>query len=52
MQKKSLLTVLLLLCLSLGSAWAQETVSLEEIEKGWKTKPIDNVANGSFGVML
>ncbi|MBE6258058.1 MAG: hypothetical protein E7103_08885 [Prevotella sp.] len=52
MQKKSLLTVLLLLCLSLGSAWAQETVSLEDIEKGWKTKTIDNVANGSLGVML
>lgn len=29
-----------------------ESVGLEEIEKGWKTKTIDNVINGSLGIML
>ena len=30
----------------------QAQTSLEEIDKGWKTKPIDNVINGSLGIML
>lgn len=29
-----------------------KTCSLEEIEKGWKTKAIDKVINGSLGIML
>ena len=53
MQNKSLLIVLLSLCLlSYGSVWAQKSMSLEDIEKGWKTKTINNVANGSLGIML
>ena len=31
---------------------AQDPLGLEDIEKGWKAKTINNVANGSFGVML
>ena len=37
-------------------AWAQdrefESSPLEVIEQGWKTKTIDNVLNGSLGIML
>ena len=29
-----------------------ETCPLEVIDKGWQTKTIDNVINGSFGIML
>ena len=29
-----------------------KSCSLEEIEKGWKTKSIDHVINGSLGIML
>lgn len=29
-----------------------ETTSLTTIDEGWKTKTIDNVINGSFGIML
>ena len=29
-----------------------ETVSLDVLDKGWKTKTIDNVINGSLGIML
>lgn len=34
--------------------WAQEKeyIPLEDIEQGWKTKTIDNVLNGSLGIML
>ncbi len=53
MQNKSLLIALLSLCLlSYGSVWAQKSMSLEDIEKGWKTKTINHVANGSLGIML
>ena len=38
------------------SAWAQErefeSTPLEVIDKGWSTKTIDNVINGSLGIML
>ena len=27
-------------------------MSLEELDKNWKTKTIDNVINGSLGIML
>ena len=48
-------TILLFLVLGL-IVHAQDlqikTCSLEEIEKGWKTKTIDKVINGSLGIML
>jgi hypothetical protein len=34
------------------SAFSQESVSIEEINKGWGTKTINNVINGSLGIML
>ena len=48
------LIVILSVLLSSVSAWAQEReyASLEDIEQGWKTKTIDNVINGSLGIML
>ena len=49
MNMKKLMLLLMACLLSWNTVLAQ---SLEEIEKGWKTKTIDNVANGSFGVML
>ena len=49
MNMKKLMLLLMVCLLSWNTVLAQ---SLEEIEKGWKTKTIDNVANGSFGVML
>ena len=53
MQNKLLSFVLLLTgCLSASTVLAQDAVYLEDIEKGWKTKTIDNVVNGSFGIML
>ena len=53
MQNKLLSFVLLLTgCLSVSTVLAQDPLGLEDIEKGWKTKTINNVANGSFGVML
>ncbi len=42
--------------LLMGTLHAQElafeSTPLETIDKGWKTKPIDNVINGSLGIML
>lgn len=53
MQNKVVSFVLLLACsLSVSPVLAQEPLGLEEIEKGWKTKTIDNVVNGSFGILL
>ena len=53
MQNRLASLVLLLTCgLSVSSVLAQEPVLLEDIEKGWKTKTINNVVNGSFSVML
>lgn len=49
---KKLFLILLTFCLSASTVLAQDSLSLEDIEKGWKTKTIGNVANGSFGVML
>ena len=49
------MTILLLLVFGLFAQAQDETMqscSLEEIAEGWKTKPIDNVVNGSFAVML
>ena len=43
---------LLLACLPLTSALAQQIMYLDDIAKGWKTKTIDNVTNGSLGIML
>ena len=34
------------------SAFSQESVSIEDINKGWGTKTINNVINGSLGIML
>ena len=53
MQNKLLSFVLLLTgCLSVSTVLAQDPSGLVDIEKGWNTKTINNVANGSFGVML
>lgn len=41
---------LFLLCLVGMTAHAQ--TSLEDIDKGWAKKPINNVVNGSLGIML
>ena len=49
------MTILLLLVFGLFAQAQDETMQscpLEEIAEGWKTKPIDNVVNGSFAVML
>ena len=52
---KKLASILLLLVLTV-TAQAQgmkfETTPLEVIDKGWSTKTIDNVINGSLGIML
>ena len=49
----TMMAVILLLAIA---AMAQEKgtayCTLKEIEKGWKTKPITNVINGSLGIML
>ena len=49
---KRLLLILFTILYSLFSIQAQERVSLEDIEKGWGTKTIGNVINGSLGIML
>ena len=53
--KKFVLSMVLCLC-ALGSVQAQnkefESTPLDVIEKGWGTKTIDNVINGSLGIML
>ena len=48
--KKFFFTAMLLLTLSPGLL-AQREVSIEDIDKGWKTKPIENVLNGSIGIL-
>ena len=48
--KKILFTAMLLLAGTL--AQAQQDVFIEDIAKGWKTKPIENVVNGSLGIMM
>ena len=45
----------MLLVLFSGTLYAQETykyVFLEDLDKQWATKPINNVINGSLGIML
>ncbi len=53
--KRLLLTLFAFHC-AVFSVLAQdeptETVWLEDIDKGWSTKPINNVINGSLGIML
>lgn len=41
-----------MLLVTLLTVQAQETTSLETINKGWGTKTINNVINGSLGIML
>ena len=47
---------LLIAVLSAISVWSQggnfESCPLEQIDKEWKSKPINNVMNGSLGIML
>ena len=43
---------LVMLLVTLLTVQAQETTSLETINKGWGTKTINNVINGSLGIML
>jgi hypothetical protein len=43
---------IVLLFVTVLTAQAQENTSLEDINKGWGTKTINNVINGSFGIML
>ena len=46
-------SIVMLLFLFVGMLHAQEgNTFLEDIDKGWKTKTIDNVINGSLGIML
>lgn len=49
--KKYVISMVLYLC-ALGSVQAQNTTPLEEIEKGWGMKTINNVVNSSLGIML
>lgn len=53
---KRLLFLLTIGCFSVFASKAQdqhfESTPLEVINKGWSTKTIDNVINGSFGIML
>ena len=49
---KRLLLILFTIHCSFFTILAQESVSLQDIEKGWGTKTIDNVINGSLGIML
>ena len=43
---------LVMLLVTLLTVQAQENTSLEDINKGWGTKTINNVINGSLGIML
>lgn len=49
--KKILITLLMLAAGSCLQA-QQKDVFIDDIEKGWKTKPIENVVNGSIGILL
>lgn len=53
MKKLIVLTVVLMAGLKgLAQDKHFESCPLTVIEEGWKTKPIDNVINGSLGIML
>ena len=43
---------IVLLFVTVLTTQAQENTSLEDINKGWGTKTINNVINGSLGIML
>ena len=48
-------SIIMLLVLFSGTLYAQETykyVFLDDLDKQWATKPINNVINGSLGIML
>ena len=48
-------SIIMLLVLFAGTLCAQEKykyVFIEDLDKQWATKPIDNVINGSLGIML
>lgn len=54
MRRRFVITALCMCTLisSLAQEKAFENTPLEDIERGWKTKPLDNVINGSLGIML
>ena len=53
MKKVTLCATALLLCLNaIAQNQNPESYSIDEIEKSWKTKTIDNVINGSLGIIL
>ena len=54
MRRRFIITALCVCALmsSLAQEKAFENTPLEDIERGWKTKPIGNVINGSLGIML
>ena len=53
MKKLLMMVTMLIMAMTLmAQNPVDEYVGLEEIEKGWKTKPIDNVINGSLGILL
>lgn len=52
---KKLLTIIVLFVVSVttyGQFPQYQNTPLEDIDKGWASKPIDNVINGSLGIML
>ena len=52
MKKISIAILLFLLAGTLHAQQSHENTSIKDIEKLWPTKPIDNVINGSIGIML
>lgn len=48
MKKFLLASLFVLLCISVKA----QSISIEDIASGWKTKPIHNVANGSIGILM
>ena len=50
---KKILSIIIFACCTFYGVHAQgDSTSLEDIDKGWATKPINNVVNGSLGIML
>jgi hypothetical protein len=50
--KKTFLLAMIFVCCALTVSAQDSSISLEDIDAGWATKPISNVANGSFDTML
>ena len=50
--KKLSFAIMLLLIVAGTNVFAQKNTDLEDLNKEWATKPIDNVINGSLGIML